>query len=149
MMLSYYYTLWMENWQTLIDRENANKSWRCSETEIELPTYFFEFLIQFSKLKSDWSIQRHWESVTKLYWSCQFLWQLFLQPQIIDGAWVSGMETLLALLAAVMVACAIIRTLDQQPCGCELRNKCNATCVPFTFFNYVMTFVSEHLSSHY
>ena len=36
-------------------------------TEIELPTYFFEFLTRLSKLKPDWSIQRHCKHVTKLY----------------------------------------------------------------------------------
>ena len=33
-----------------------------------------------------------------------FLWQLFLQPQVIDGAWVSETKTLLVLLATVITA---------------------------------------------
>ena len=57
---------------------------RCSETEVELPAYFSEFLTRFSKHKPDWSIQRHCERVTKLLLSRD--WQLFLQPQVIDGA---------------------------------------------------------------
>ena len=47
-----------------------------------------------------------------------FLWQLFLQPQVITGAWVSETKMLLALLSAVMLArsCA----LGQRPRGREL-----------------------------
>ena len=39
---------------------------------------------RFSKHKPDWSIQCHRERVTKLLFSRD--WQLFLQPQVIDGA---------------------------------------------------------------
>ena len=77
------------------------------------------------------------------------------------------MEMLLTLLAAVMIARVIICTLGQQPCGRKLSITCvalciiillwrkilrhnsiiirNATHVRFTFLNYVMTSVSEHL----
>ena len=42
-------------------------AFRCSEMEVKPPAYIFEFLTWFSKLKPDWSIQRHRKGVQVIF----------------------------------------------------------------------------------
>ena len=83
------------------------------------PAYFFEFLTRFFKAQNligqSNVIANAWP---KLLFSCD--WQLFLQPQVIDGAWDSETETLLALMASVMIARSCVRVGVSGPHGREL-----------------------------